>query len=262
MYGYICSGGKRNMIRTRLNWRNNFVEKSQRKPSNHNRRKLQKISATSRTNDITNQRPDVFKSLTQRTNYCEFLLSRDVEQNPGPTIVDPTKTIAAPYIQGNVAIFGTTNAGRQCVAMSLVALVFNFRKAITSSADLIQVMNIGNHLYSTLSQSTKDKFLLLTDLPTMVNLFEANYNLRYSESYSGVLSGDSSHITDFPYVMSLASAFVSLLSKNYNSFLLTIGSYAAAIYSLPSGGYKIFDSHSKRSLRYDTSTGYMYADRN
>ena len=128
MYGYVCSGGKRNMFRTRLNWRNNFVETSQRKPSNNNRRKLQKISATSRTNDITNQRPDVFKSLTQRTNYCEFLLSRDVEQNLRPTIVDPTKTIAAPYSQGNVAIFGTTNAGRQCVAMSLAALVFNFRK--------------------------------------------------------------------------------------------------------------------------------------
>ena len=106
-------------------------------------------------------------------------------------------------------------------------------------------MNIGNHLYSTLSQSTKEIFLLLTDLPAIVNLFEVNYNLRYSESYSGDLSGDSSHITDFPYVMSLASAFVSLLRENYNSFLLTIGSYAVAIYSLPSGRYRIFDSHSK-----------------
>ena len=59
-------------------------------------------------------------------------------------------------------------------------------------------MNIGNHLYSTLSQSTKEMFLLLTDLPAMVNLFETNYDLRYSESYSGVLSGDS-NITDFPF---------------------------------------------------------------
>ena len=119
MYGYIiCSGGKRNTFRTRLNWRNNFFGTSQRKPSNHNRRKLQKISATSTTNDRTKQRPDVFKSLTQRTNYYKFLLSRDVEQNPGPIIVDPTKTIAAPYSQGNVAVFGTTNASRQCVAMS------------------------------------------------------------------------------------------------------------------------------------------------
>ena len=246
MYGYIiCSGGKKNTFKTKLNLRNYCDGTSQRKPSNRNRRKLQKICVTSTTNDTTNQRPDVFKSFTQRTNYSKFLLSRDVEQNPVPTVVDPTKTIAAPYSQGNIAVFGTTNAGRQCVAMSLSALVFNFRKAITSSADLIQVMNIGNCLYSTLLQTTKEMFLLLTDLPTMVSLFETSYDLRFSESYSGFLSGDSNHVTDFPYVMSLAAAFDSLLRENYSSFILTIGSYAVAIYSLANGRYKIFDSHSK-----------------
>ena len=43
--------------------------------------------------------------------------------NPGPGIVDPTKTIAPPYSQGNVEVFGTANAGTQPVAMSLSALV-------------------------------------------------------------------------------------------------------------------------------------------
>ena len=38
-------------------------------------------------------------------------------------IVDPTKTIAAPYSQGNVEVFGTAKAGTQRVAMSLSALV-------------------------------------------------------------------------------------------------------------------------------------------
>ena len=33
--------------------------------------------------------------------------------NPGPGIVDPTKTIAAPYSQRNVEVFGTGNAGTQ-----------------------------------------------------------------------------------------------------------------------------------------------------
>ena len=32
--------------------------------------------------------------------------------------VDPSKTIAAPYSQGNELVFGQ-NAGQQCVAMSL-----------------------------------------------------------------------------------------------------------------------------------------------
>ena len=41
-------------------------------------------------------------------NYCEFKLSRDIEKNPGstPVYIDPSKTIAAPYIQGYQLIFG------------------------------------------------------------------------------------------------------------------------------------------------------------
>lgn len=97
-------------------------------------------------------------------------LTNDVETNPGTGIVDPTKAIATPYCPGNVEVFGTANAGTQCVAMSLSALVLNFRNPITSWADLVQVMNIGNNMYSALSQSCKQGLLLLTDLPVMVNL--------------------------------------------------------------------------------------------
>ena len=109
-------------------------------------------------------------------------------------------------------------------------------------------MNIGNNLYSTLSQSTKEILLLLTDFPAMVDSFGTSYELRYSESYSDVLSGDAIHSADFPYVMSLAAAFDSFLRENYNKLNLTIRSYAVAIYTLPNGRYKIFDSHSKDLL--------------
>lgn len=86
----------------------------------------QNVRKSTRNHDA-NKKPAVFTSLSQRVNYCKILLSTDIERNPGPGIVDPTKTIAAPYSQGNVEIFGTANAGTQCVAMSLSALVFNFR---------------------------------------------------------------------------------------------------------------------------------------
>ena len=43
-------------------------------------------------------------------NCYKFKLSRDIEENPGPTFVDPSKTIDAPYSQGNVDVFGP-NAG-------------------------------------------------------------------------------------------------------------------------------------------------------
>ena len=74
-------------------------------------------------------------------------------------------------------------------------------------------MNIGNDLYSTLSKSARETFLLLTDLPAMVSLLEINYELSYSESYSGVFYGQSVAIADYPYVMSLGAAFHSLLQE-------------------------------------------------
>ena len=86
--------------------------------------------------------------------------------------------------------------------MSLLALVYNFRNPITSSADLIQIMNIGNNMYSALSQSCKQGLLFLTDLPVMVNLHVSyiNYQLTYSDSYSGFLNSALPLIADFPYV--------------------------------------------------------------
>ena len=48
-----------------------------------------------------------------------------IEKNPGPSVyVDATKTVHAPYYQGYVAVFGG-NAGQQCVAKSLCALIYN-----------------------------------------------------------------------------------------------------------------------------------------
>ena len=195
-----------------------------------------------------NKRLAVFKTLNQRTNYCKTLLSTDIEKNPGPGIIVPRKTIAAPYNQGNVEVFGSTNAGTQCVAMSLSALVFNFRNSITSSADLVQVMNIGNIMYSALSQSAKEGLLLLTDLPAMVSLSDTNYELRYSESYTGLLNTVLPLIADFPYVTSLSAAFNSLVMDNYHAFILTVDIYTVAVYCLPNGGYKVFDSRSRDLL--------------
>ena len=134
----------------------------------------------------------------------------------------------------------------QAYNMSLSALVFNFRNSITSSADLIQIMNNGNNMYSALTQSAKQGLLLLTDLPHTVNFYDTNYQLTYSESYSGLLNSFAPPIiTDFPYVISLSAALNSLVMDNYHAFILTVDIYTVAIYCLPNGGYKVFDSHSR-----------------
>ena len=72
--------------------------------------------------------------------------------------MDPSKTIKAPYGQGDV-IFGQ-NAGQQCVAMSLCALIYHNMKGIGNPDDLKQIMHIRNQLYSNLSLLSRQSFVL------------------------------------------------------------------------------------------------------
>ena len=192
-------------------------------------------------------RPGVFRDRNHRRNYCKFSLSGDIETNPGPSVVDPRKTIVAPYSQGNIAVFGS-NAGRQCVAMSLSALIFNLTNFINLTEDLIEIMDIGNNLYSVLSQSSGQAFLLLTDLPGTVRIRETGYKLQFSESYVGNLFGSCVPIEGYPYCATLAEAFDSLLTQNYTSFILTISCSTVAVFRLPDGRLKVFDSHGRDSF--------------
>ena len=97
----------------------------------------------------------LYKRQTHVSNYCKFQLSSDIEKNPGPTLVciDPSKTITAPT--------------------SLCRLIYNNKQGINTANHLVSIMNIQEkQLYSSLSQ------------PTLLNVFEADYELQYSESYT------------------------------------------------------------------------------
>ena len=86
-----------------------------------------------------------YTSLNHRVNCDELKLCNDIEKNPGPSNslvnVDAAKTISAPYCQGNVAMFGE-NAGQQCIAMSLCALICSKVRTINSGNDMVQIMNL------------------------------------------------------------------------------------------------------------------------
>ena len=86
-------------------------------------------------------------------NFGKFkLCTAHIEKNPGPSVyVDATKTINAPYCQGNVTGFGE-NGGQRCVAMSLCALIYSKITKMTSVDDMTQIMIVGIQLYSCLSQ--------------------------------------------------------------------------------------------------------------
>ena len=119
-------------------------------------------------------------------NHFKSNLSGDIETNPGP-VINSTKTIQAPYSQDNVAMFGL-NAGTQFVAMSLASLIYNKRNGIVSSVDLVNIMNNGNELYSGLSSLSRLSYLLVT-VVKMIIVFNINYQLQYSPSYTGTIHG-------------------------------------------------------------------------
>jgi len=141
--------------------------------------------------------------LNHRVNHSKFMLSKDIEKNPGP--IDPTKTILAPYSQDNLVLFGL-NSGTQCVAMALTSLIFAYRNnGISSPADLVQIMNIGNELYgTTLSRLSGQTFLMLTEIPQMVSIFNTDYRLEYSPSYNGTIRGNCT-LETFEYCTTLAN---------------------------------------------------------
>ena len=157
----------------------------------------------------------VYKNASHRGQCATLNLCNYIETNPGPPIhsIDPTQTIKAPYSQGDIMYFGE-NAGKQYVAMSLTALIYNKIKGIHSCNDLVQIMEMGNQLYSTLSQV----YLMQTELPSMIAMFEKNYQLNYTESYTGNLHHCDSIIEGYQYSMSIDRAFESLLSQNYTLF--------------------------------------------
>ena len=80
------------------------------------------------------------------------------------------------------------------------------------------------------------------------NLSYINYQSTYSDSYSGLLNSALPLIADFPYVISMLAAFDSLLMDNYHAYILTVELYTEAIYCLPNGRCKIFDSHGRDLL--------------
>ena len=97
------------------------------------------------------------------------------------------------------------NAGTQCVTISLASLIYNKRNGIVSSMDLVNIMNIGNELYSGLSSLSRQSYSLLTEVPEMIIVFNINYQFQYSPSYTGTVNG-TCEVQEFNYCMSFAKA--------------------------------------------------------
>ena len=183
--------------------------------------------------------------------YIPLLIrqANDVEENPGPTIfdvIDPTRTICADHSQGNVALFGE-NAGKQCVAMSLTAIIYHHIQDMNlwTSSTFNNILTIGNNLYIYIRCSVRtNDYLLLTDVPHIVSIYNKVYILEYSESLTGSLFLTSNN---GPY-MTLQNSLTEVFSNcqlNYNCCLLTIGINTVAVFKDSEQSFKIFDAHSR-----------------
>ena len=100
------------------------------------------------------------------------------------------------------------NGGRrEACAMSLCSLIYINTRVISSANDLIQIMIIGNQLYSSLSRLARQAYLMQSELPTALNVFDTDYQLEYSESYSGTVHQEIA-ILKISYSMSFSSLHI------------------------------------------------------
>ena len=56
---------------------------------------------------------------------------------------------------------------------------------------MIQIMTVGNELYSSLSLLARQPMLMFTELPGGVTVFERFFQLQYSERYTCNMHGDA-----------------------------------------------------------------------
>ena len=114
-------------------------------------------------------------------------------------------------------------------------MIYYNTQGISSANDLIQIMNIGNQPYSSLSLLATQAYLMQSELPTAPNVFDTDYQLVLFTKK--LLQRDISTVR-----LSKEPLSHSYLKAN---FIVTIGCIAVATYCNSNMGFKIFDSHAR-----------------
>ena len=171
---------------------------------------------------------------------CKKVLSNDGEINPGPSFVNYSNTVRGTFDQGNEWLFGN-NAGNQCVANSLIAVVFhagiNCFSWDRGIMDRILILHIGNSFYGYLKKWTGKDRLLLSELPSELSIDNECYILTYGESMAGevnMLNGRDCYFSLFEAL--------SCVRLEFSSCLLTIECNTVAIF-FRNDVCKLFDPH-------------------
>lgn len=102
-------------------------------------------------------------------------------------------------------------------------------------------MKIENQLYSAVFQLARHSYLIQTELPTMLNVLDSDYQLEYSESYTGTVHQETAIEGSVSVLHLFRKSLESLSSPNYTNFISNVG----CIYRNVDIGLKILDSHAK-----------------
>ena len=93
---------------------------------------------------------------------------------------------------------------------------------------MIQIMTVGNELYSSLSLLARQSMLMFTELPEMVTVFERFFQLQYSASYTCNMHGDA-RIEGYNYSMPLRPTLgplkVTVILGDLRRFKATVGKF-------------------------------------
>ena len=172
----------------------------------------------------------------------------------------PMKSVLASTHQGNACFFGN-NAGYQCTAIALAALIFaSFcPKNEWISSTLDDVLFYGDSLYSTTVESNymrQQVYLMPSDLPTHIHL-ERELVISYrTDEIHGTTSAHNtlSNSSNF-LAVPLEHGLVLALSDTDFS-LLTVGQLTVAIiHDSIHDTYYVYDSHSRDAFGNPSSNG-------
>ncbi|XP_006824386.2 uncharacterized protein LOC100379079 [Saccoglossus kowalevskii] len=138
------------------------------------------------------------------------------------------------------------NSGRQCVANSLVSILYSKIKLVFSwdTFDLDTILRTGNELYGFLQQSStcNDAYLLVTELPEIIELFDLRFALNIAESLSGIIGKSG----DFNAPLMAFNVALEITLRDHDACIVIFGGAAFSV--LKNGDtYWIFDPHARDS---------------
>lgn len=214
----------------RLNYNNRRTGKHKKQEMNSGVRKIVK--------DLRK----VFKNGIHELSHKRNLLLSDIETNPGPSYVNCCNTVRGRFHQGEEKLFGI-NAGNQCAANSLVAVVFDTEVSCFlpgwESITMDSILRVGNNLYSYLHGFAAQDHLLLNELPNVLEIDSQSFDLSYGESVCGDVNMPESRECYFSLFEAL-----SCVRVEYRACLLTIFCNTVAIF-FEDNKLKLFDAHSR-----------------